>query len=411
MNRLAIDGGTPELAPALTSQTFVWPPQDQSIHAALEAAWQSGDWGRYDGHWTARLRDELSAMHEGAEVLLCSSGTIGVELALRGLGLGAGDEVALAGYDFPGNFRAVESVGARPVLVDIDPGTWCISAQELEAAVGESTRAVIVSHLHGGIADLTAIDRICRARGIAIVEDVCQAPGAVRDHKRLGCWGDVAIWSFGGSKLLTAGRGGAVFSKRPDVMQRIRVYSERGNQAFPMSELQACVLVPQFEKLDQQNRQRLHAVQWLTAALAPAKWLVPLTPMVADESRAYYKTAWRYAPSAPDASAAPNAATAPKTLTATDRSPAAGAPSRDQFVAAVRAEGVPLDAGFRGFAQRSERRCRKAGPLPHSQLAAESTVILHHPILLASDAILTQAAGAVLKVGAAWNLDRSRDGN
>ncbi|MFM2094489.1 MAG: L-glutamine:scyllo-inosose aminotransferase [Planctomycetota bacterium] len=382
-DRLAIDGGVPMLAERID----FWPPRDATIKAALDAAWQSGDWGRYDGEWTARLRDQLSALHDGAEVMLCASGTIGVELALRGLGLEPGDEVAIAGYDFPGNFRAVEAVGARPLLVDLAPRTWCLSVESFEAAIGESTRAVIVSHLHGGTADMAEIERLCRARGIVIIEDVCQAPGAARNGKMLGTWSDVAIWSFGGSKLLTAGRGGAVISNRPEIMQRIRVYSERGNQAFPLSELQACVLVPQLEKLDERNRIRVRAVERITSDLAPADWLEPLAAAASGETRAYYKTGWLYRPD-----------------------PACGR-SRDAFIAAIRAEGVPFDAGFRGFGQRSSRRCRKPGPLVHSQLAAESTLILHHPILLGSEETLRLVAAAVLKVGATWRLERCRDGS
>ena len=117
---------------------------------------------------------------------------------------------------------------------------------------------------------MAEIERLCRARGIAIIEDVCQAPGASRTGKLLGTWSDVAIWSFGGSKLLAAGRGGAVISNRPEIMQRIRVYSERGNQAFPLSELQACVLVPQLEKLDERNQIRARAVERITRELEPA---------------------------------------------------------------------------------------------------------------------------------------------
>ena len=122
--------------------------------------------------------------------MLVCSGTIGIELALRGVGVTAGDEVILAGYDFPGNFRCIEATGATPVLVDIASGTWSIQADDLATAHSEKTKAVIVSSLHGGIADIDAIMQWSRSVGVAVIEDVCQAPAATRAGQLLGTFGD-----------------------------------------------------------------------------------------------------------------------------------------------------------------------------------------------------------------------------
>src|SRR5690606_8468971 len=138
-------------------------------------------------------------------------------LALRGLKIGPGDEVLLAGYDFAGNFRAIEAVGARPALIDINPATWCLDVDLLESAIGPETRAVIASHLHGGLVPMRRLMQLASARGIAVVEDACQAPGAIIDGRRAGTWGDAGVLSFGGSKLLTAGRGGAVLTQSAEV--------------------------------------------------------------------------------------------------------------------------------------------------------------------------------------------------
>src|SRR5213595_365049 len=115
--KLAAQGGRPVFAQGPPG----WPLHDEDIRVALERAYAQGDWGRYHGSQCAALTEELAAFHRVPHVMLCSSGTIAVELALRGLGVGPGDEVLLAGYDFAGNFRAVEACGARPVLVDVDP--------------------------------------------------------------------------------------------------------------------------------------------------------------------------------------------------------------------------------------------------------------------------------------------------
>src|SRR5262245_28671052 len=147
---LALDGGPaaiPEGPPG-------WPPLDESVRAALEAAYADGSWGRYHGPHCERLRELLAALCGIRHAWLCSSGTIGIELALRGLKVGLGDEVILAGYDFPGNFRAIEAVGARPVLVDLVSGGWTIDAEQVASAVSPQTKALIVSHLHGSLADM-----------------------------------------------------------------------------------------------------------------------------------------------------------------------------------------------------------------------------------------------------------------
>ncbi|HUE75029.1 MAG TPA: aminotransferase class V-fold PLP-dependent enzyme [Pirellulaceae bacterium] len=376
---LAIDGGTPEF-PAGPPP---WPLPDEEVREALLAAYSDGSWGSYDGPHGQMLVDRLRQVHQVEHAILCSSGTIAVELALRGLKVGSGDEVILAGYDFAGNFRAVEAVGARPVLVDLAAGSWTLDPQGLSAAIGPQTRAVIVSHLHGTLADMPRIVQSAHSAGLRVIEDACQTPGASLAGKIAGSWGDVGIHSFGGSKLLTAGRGGAIVTPHADVAQRIRIYSQRGNEAFPLSELQAAVLIPQLDKLPKRNEQRAAAVARLRARLADMPEIAIPEPPRHDAVPAYYKLGMLYRPS----------------CTADDREVAAQ--RRERFAAAVRAEGVALDEGFRGFALRSSSRCRLAGSLARSQSAAQGTLLLHHPVLLEGMEVLDRVAAAIRKVSAA----------
>ncbi len=95
------------------------------------------------------------------------------------------------------------------MLVDIDPRSWCLAPERIAAAQSPATRAVIVSHLHGGLADMQQLTDVARRFNLGVVEDACQAPGATVQGRPAGTWGDVGVLSFGGSKLLTAGRGGA----------------------------------------------------------------------------------------------------------------------------------------------------------------------------------------------------------
>jgi len=343
----------------MTETPLDWPLADDEVRAALEAAYHDGSWGRYYGPHSEALSSDLQTRFACKHALLCSSGTIAVELALRGCGVTAGDEVVLAGYDFAGNFRAIEAVGARPVLVDVEQQSWCLDAESLAEVRSEHVQAVIVSHLHGGLADMPRIMQLARERGWSVVEDACQQPGAQLEGKPVGNWGDAGVLSFGGSKLLTSGRGGAVLTDDAQIHQRMKVYAERGNQAFPLSELQAAVLRPQLAKLDQRNRTRSERVASLLEATVGLKeWLRPVVRRP-DSTPAFYKVAWSLIPA--------------------ERQPEL----REKLLARLQAAGVPIDVGFRGFTRRSQRRCERVGPLENSTRLSQSTLLLHHPILLA----------------------------
>src|SRR5688572_17453920 len=357
-----------------------WPVPDEDVLAALTAAYRDGSWGRYDGPHGRRMMERLQAMHRAAEVLLCSSGTIAVELALRGLKVGPGDEVILAGYDFPGNFRAIEAIGARPVLVDLAAGTWTIDAEQVALAAAPESKAVIVSHLHGSMADMPRLRQIADERGWTIVEDACQTPGAIVAGKPAGAWGDCGVFSFGGSKLLTAGRGGAIVTNRDDVLQRIKIFCERGNDAFPLSELQAAVLIPQLPRLAAENAQRLRAVRQLLAACGQLPGIQKYElPEDASNEPAFYKLPWLLRGN-DDRCDSPEFEQ-----------------KRRRFIEALRAEGVAMDEGFRGFARRTRQRCLAVGDLPQARAAAASTVLLHHPVLLESAETLDRVALAIAK--------------
>src|SRR5262249_49154327 len=244
-----------------------WPLNDPEVAEALQAALRDRSWGKYHGPNVRRLEDALRTAFGVEHALTCGSGTFAVELALRALRIQPGDEVILAAYDYPGNFLSIHVVGAQPVLVDVAPENWNLDVRQLAGAFSPHTRAVLVSHLHGGVVPMRELTASAHARGLAVIEDAAQCPGAVVEGRKAGAWGDVGILSFGGSKLLSAGRGGALLTHRADVLQRARTWNLRGNLVCPLSELQAAVLLPQIEKLDARNAQRASAVRELTERL------------------------------------------------------------------------------------------------------------------------------------------------
>ena len=190
-----------------------WPRPDPEIHAAVAEAMQDGSWGRYHGPHCDALTAALAELHDCEHVQLCASGTAAIELALRGMRIGLGDEVILAAYEYKPTFQNILLVGATPVLIDVRRQDCQLDVGAIEAAVTNKTRAIIASHLHGGVVDMPALSTLAEKSGLFLIEDACQCPGAVINARRAGMWGDVGVISFGGSKLLTAGRGGALTTR------------------------------------------------------------------------------------------------------------------------------------------------------------------------------------------------------
>jgi dTDP-4-amino-4,6-dideoxygalactose transaminase len=308
------------------------------------------------------LRGALREAHQLEHAILTCSGTAAVELALRGLGVTAGDEVILAAYDFKGNFQDVLALGATPVLVDVRPDNWALDVDQVAGAITPQTRAIVASHLHGAHVDMARLGELTRAHAIGLLEDACQAPLATVQGRVAGTWGDVTTLSFGGSKLVTAGRGGAVLTGRADVAQRIRLHTQRGNDTYPLSELQAAAVLPQWQRLASQHGQRLRNVDALRQELArqePALGLVPFPHPGPDCLPVYYKWGFQFDPAA------------------------WGGLTRDQLAQALRAEGVALDPGLRGLHKiHSSRRFRAVGRLDEASRADRQILTLHHPLLL-----------------------------
>jgi perosamine synthetase len=353
-----------------------WPLDDPEVAEALHAAIRDRSWGKYHGPNVTRLEDALRTAFAVEYALTCGSGTFAVELALRALKIQPGDEVILAGYDYPGNFLSIHVVGARPVLVDVAPDNWNLDVRQLAGAFSPHTRAILVSHLHGGLVPMRGLIASAHARGLAVIEDAAQCPGAVIEGTKAGSWGDVGILSFGGSKLLSAGRGGALLTHRADVVQRARTWNLRGNLVCPLSELQAAVLLPQIAKLDARNVQRSAAVRELTERLRDFPGLTAFANQVNDSQAGYYKLGFQY-----DA--------------------ARLGLDRRRLLEAVRAEGIALDEGFRAaHIGRSPKRFRAIGELPEATRAHEGTIILHHPVLLEPSDALAEVVASFRKIQA-----------
>jgi perosamine synthetase len=354
-----------------------WPLPDSDVQAALAAAVASGDWGRYHGEHVCGLEAELTAFHQVPHALTCASGTLAVEAALRAFRVGPGDEVVMAAYDYESNFLTAHALGAKPVLVDVHPHNWNLDPARLDAAFTPQTKAVVCSHLHGGIVPMREVMELAGGRGIGVVEDAAQAPGATVQGRPAGTWGDVGTLSFGGSKLLSAGRGGALLFREARVFQRAKVWLHRGLQQWaPLSELQAAALRPQLRKLTDRTAHRHQQVERLAGVIegGGVPGLARFANAADGSVPAFYKVGFRF-------------------------DPAAFGLSRELFVTALRAEGVAFDAGFHALhVGRSPSRFRAAGELTHATAAHHGCVILHHPVLAGTAADAQRVADAIAKV-------------
>src|SRR5204863_4429872 len=137
-----------------------------------------GSWGRYHGGHVERLEVRLSEYHEVPHALTCAGGTLAVEAALRAVGVGPGDEVILGAYDYESNFLSVHAIGAVPVLVDVHPGNACLDPATVAAAIGPRTKAILATHLHGGLVPMRELTIIAAPHGLSVAEDAAQATGA-----------------------------------------------------------------------------------------------------------------------------------------------------------------------------------------------------------------------------------------
>ena len=196
-----------------------------------------------------------------------ASGTDAIELALRASGVGPGDEVITVSHTAVATVCAVERAGARPVLVDIDPGTFTIDPRHVEAAITPRTAAILPVHLYGRPADMTALQDVAQRHKLLLVEDCAQAHGAMHRGRKVGTIGDLAAFSFYPTKNLGAyGDGGAVVTNDAALagrLRRLRNYgqAERHHHVEAginsrLDEMQAAILSVKLAHLDADNEMR-----------------------------------------------------------------------------------------------------------------------------------------------------------
>ncbi|MCB0403421.1 MAG: DegT/DnrJ/EryC1/StrS family aminotransferase [Bdellovibrionales bacterium] len=220
----------------------------------------------------------------GSQVLGCANGTDALRLAIRALGLKAGDEAIVPAMTFFATVEPLVELGLVPRLVDVEEGTWLMDLKQLERAVGPKTKLIVPVHLYGQSPQMDRIREVADGHNCFVLEDAAQAQGALWKGKPVGYWGDVATFSFFPGKNLGAfGDAGALLSKNADIVARARALSNHGGaQKYQHDEfgynsrldnLQAAFLNIKLNRIDEWNAKRRQVALWYSQYLADIPYL------------------------------------------------------------------------------------------------------------------------------------------
>lgn len=210
-----------------------------------------------DGPYVEKFSSELAHRLGTPDAVAVSSGTAAIHLALSALGISPDDEVILPAYVCVAPLLAVRYTGAAPVLCDVDPHSGLMTADHIRSVITKRTKAVIAVHLFGRIAPMDDIMSLAREQSLFVVEDCAQAVGGVYRKRPVGSFGDVSIFSFYATKVITSGQGGMLSSSNEEITETARDlihYDQRDDGVlrynYRMSELQAALGLSQFSRLD-----------------------------------------------------------------------------------------------------------------------------------------------------------------
>lgn len=330
LTELAINGGKPVRKKPFPS----WPIFGKAEEKALIEVLRSGKWG-IGGEKNAEFSQAYAKWLGVRRVVACTNGTAAIEIALRAVGVKPADEVIVPSYTFVATASSVLSIGAVPVFADIEPETYMMDPDSVEAVITPKTKAIIPVYIGGGPADLDRILKIARDRNLRVVEDAAQAHGAEWNGKRIGGDGDMAIWSFQSSKNLTAGEGGAMSTNNEEIGEDAWSIMNCGRRKdrqwyehfilgsnFRMTEFQAAILLKQLAKVEGQMKIRDKNATYLAKRLKEVEGIAPLEAYPQTTRHAHHLFIMRY-----------------------DQNAFGGVP-KEKFVKTVNKEGIPLAPGY-----------------------------------------------------------------
>ncbi|MCC6367650.1 MAG: DegT/DnrJ/EryC1/StrS family aminotransferase [Bryobacterales bacterium] len=405
MNQLALFGGKPVRVKPFPA----WPAFDEREERyALEVV-RSGCWWRYtmgeavdagaaspgEPSKVAEFQRLFARAHGARYGIACASGTAALEVALRALGVGSGDEVIVPPYTFVATATAPLLIGATPVFCDIDLETFNMSPARFEEAITPRTRAVIPVHFAGLAAHMDVILTIAKRHGVAVLEDAAHAHGGTWMGKGLGSLGAAGVFSFQASKNMTAGEGGLITTNDEDLAEICESLIWGGRHAgqpwyshyrlgwnYRLTEFQGAILLAQLERLTEQTARRRTNAAYLTSRLRDIPGIRILETPDYATGHSHHLFVLRFEPKAFGL-------------------------TREQFLEALQAEGIPASSGyahslfrnpmFLDPALRVDMERYKA-LCPNSERACGEAVWLEHRLLLGDQEDMEDIVRAVEKV-------------
>ncbi|MCL4843802.1 MAG: DegT/DnrJ/EryC1/StrS family aminotransferase [Bryobacteraceae bacterium] len=406
MNLPALLGGEP-----VRRRPFpAWPVFDaREEQLALEVL-RSGQWWRYTLGETlsethadpaaapskvAELQHKFAAAHGCRYGIACVNGTAALEVALRAMDIGPGDEVIVPPYTFIATATAPMLIGATPVFCDIQLDTFNLDPARLEAAITPRTRAIIPVHFAGLAADLDPILAIAARHHLPVLEDAAHAHGGAWNGQPLGSLGAAATFSFQASKNMTAGEGGIITTNDPALAEICESLVWVGRKTgrpwyehhrlgwnYRITEFQAAILLAQLERLPAQTALRQQNGARLAGLLREIPGIAPLAAPVYASGHAWHIFVFRFLA-------------------------AEFGLSRTRFLEALAAEGIPASSGYAHPLYRNPLFAAPGLPLdyskfidlcPASEQACAEAVWLEHRLLLAAPEEIDDIAAAIAKI-------------
>ena len=343
-----VDKTTQSNIPVRKEPFHEWPVWDKTEEEALLRVLRSGKWFRFafgkgveliepddeTAGETVKFQKEFAAAHGCKYGIAAANGTGTLEMGLRAMDLGVGDEVIVPAYTYVASATCVLQNNLVPIFVDVDPDTYNIDPKRVEEAITDRTRAIMVVHFGGQIADMDALMDISKRHNIPLIEDAAHAHGCEWKNQRAGSFGLFSSFSFQGSKNMTSGEGGILCTDNDNLAGECEALLWAGRRLgrpwyefhrlgwnYRISEFQSALLRCQLSRLDEQNNIRAENAEYLSAKLTE---IDGIRPLVCDErvtKHGYHIYMFRY----------DEKHTGIK---------------RDQFITSLENEGIPVVSGY-----------------------------------------------------------------
>ena len=416
-DELAVNGGTPVRTKPYAPWPYFWDDMKKAVQEVLD----SGKVNYWTGFRGMEFQKQYAKYCGVSHAIMLNSGTSALHVAYAAAEIGPGDEVIVPSYTFIATAAAVLHQNAIPVFADVEERTWNLDPKSVESLITERTKAIVPVHLHGHPADMDALNGLAKRHGIVVIEDAAQAHGGEYKGKKVGALADLAAFSFCQDKIITTGgEGGAVTTDNDDFAEIARSFKDHGyweeerrdllqmEALYPyihhrmgfnyrMTEMQTVVGMAALKRLDEWVDKRRANAHHLSKRLAEIPQVEPPYESP-DVKHAFYKYAFKIKP---------------ERLKCT----------RDEFILALRAEGIPSIAGvppenyneevFLKMVGYGRTSCPFTCPLHKGKvdyskvdcptarkIGAKTVWLLVHPTLGIED--MEDAAQAVAKVAAAY---------